>query len=210
MRRLVVGVTALLVVLAGCSSPLDDPDTSDRPTFGSSATGSPDADPTGLAAAKADAGIEDCPASDGDPATSGGLPDLVLDCLGGGSPVELARLTGTPLVLNYWASWCGPCREEMPLLARLDGALGDRVRIIGVDMDDPDPADALELAAASGVTFPLLSDPDSDSKVPLKVVGLPQTVFVDADGRVVATERVPFRSYDDLLEAVTKHLGVEP
>src|SRR5690606_21073148 len=100
--------------------------------------------------------------------------------------------------------------EEMPLFARLHHELGSDLRILGVDMDDAAPGAALDLAAASGVTFPLVADPDSTTRVPLQVLGLPQTVFVDAEGKVVATERVAYTSYDDLAAAVRKHLGVEP
>ena len=60
------------------------------------------------------------------------------------------------------------------------------------------------------MTFPLLADPDADAKVPFKVIGLPQTVFVDAQGTMVATERIAFRSYADLTAAIEKHLGVAP
>lgn len=207
MRRRLAAV-AVVIALAGCGSRTDS-EPSEAPTFGTT-DAPPAVDDPQLASAKAEAGIEDCPVADGEPAPSEGLPDLTLACLGGGTSVELARLTGDPLVLNFWASWCGPCREEMPLFARLHRELGSDLRILGVDMDDAAPGAALDLAAASGVTFPLVADPDSTTRVPLQVLGLPQTVFVDAEGKVVATERVAYTSYDDLAAAVRKHLGVEP
>jgi cytochrome c biogenesis protein CcmG/thiol:disulfide interchange protein DsbE len=193
---------ATLLVLAACGSS-DSGGTS--PTFGDGPT--PTTDATGLAAAKHQAGIRDCPAPTSG-ASSPDLPDLTLDCLGGGTPVALPELTGTPTVINFWASWCGPCREELPLLARADKAYRGDIRVIGVDFADSAPDAAIELARAAGVTYPLLADPDSDTKAPLKVIGLPQTVFVDAQGRMVATERVAFRSYVDLTAAISKHLGV--
>lgn len=198
-------LAGLALVLTACGGPGSD---DDEPTFGGGSA--PTADAGQLAAAKQQAGIEDCPPSDGTAPAKGGLPDLTLDCLGGGTPVRLSGLTGTPTVINLWASWCAPCREELPLLAKAHRAYGDRVRIIGIDFDDSAPDAALELAEQSGVTFPLLSDPDSDSKAPLKVIGLPQTVFVDAQGTMVATERIAFRSYADLTTAIEKHLGVSP
>lgn len=198
-------LVALTLVLTACGGTIPD---DDGPTFGGAPA--PTTDAGTLAAAKKRAGIEDCPAPSDDAAAKGGLPDITLGCLGGGSPVRLSRLTGTPTVINLWASWCAPCREELPLLAKVHRTYGERLRVIGVDFDDSAPDAALELAGRSGVTYPLLADPDSDTKAPLKVIGLPQTVFVDAQGTMVATERVAFRSYADLTAAIEKHLGVSP
>jgi thiol-disulfide isomerase/thioredoxin len=198
-------LAALALVLTACGGPSSD---DDGPTFGGGAA--PTTDGGKLAAAKKQAGIEDCPTSDGTAVAKDALPDVTLDCLGGGAPVRLSGLAGTPTVINLWASWCAPCREELPLLAKAHRAYGDKLRIIGVDFDDSAPDAALELAEQSGVTYPLLSDPDSDTKASLKVIGLPQTVFVDAQGTMVATERVAFRSYADLTAAIEKHLGVSP
>jgi cytochrome c biogenesis protein CcmG/thiol:disulfide interchange protein DsbE len=198
-------LAGLALVLTACGGPGSD---DDQPTFGSGAA--PTTDASQLAAAKKQARIEDCPTSDGTAPTDDALPDLTLDCLGGGSPVRLSGLAGTPTVINFWASWCAPCREELPLLAKAHQAYGKRLQVIGVDFADSAPDAALELAEESGVTYPLLSDPDSEAKAPLKVIGLPQTVFVDAQGTMVATERVAFRSYADLTAAIEKHLGVSP
>lgn len=194
----------VLLVLAGCS---ETPNRAE-PTFGGG-SGTTVTDAT-LADAKAAAGIEDCPPSDGTAPATKALPDITLDCLGGGTPVKLSALTGTPTVINLFATWCGPCRDELPLLAKADTAYGSKVRIIGIDFDDPAPDDAIELAKASGVKYPLLADRDASIKGSLAVVGLPQTVFVDAQGRMVATERAPFRSYADLTVAIRRHLGVSP
>jgi len=193
---------ALLLALTACTS--SEP-ASTKPTFGGGPA--PTFAPAELAAAKKAAGIEDCP----DPAERAAeLPDITLECLGGGTPVNLAELGGTPMVINLWASTCVPCRKEMPLLARADAAYGGKVGFIGLDYYDPAPDDAIELARDSGVTYPLLSDPDQKTVAALKVVALPQTIFVDAQGRMVATERKEFRSYADLTAAIDEHLGVAP
>ena len=198
-------LAGLAIVLTACGGPGSD---DDKPTFGGGAA--PTTDAGQLAAAKKQAGIEDCPTSDAPAPADDALPDLTLDCLGGGSAVRLSGLAGTPTVINFWASWCAPCREELPLLAKAHRAYGDKLRVLGVDFDDSAPDAALELAEQSGVTYPLLSDRDGDAKAPFKVIGLPQTVFVDAQGTMVATERVAFRSYADLTAAIEKHLGVSP
>lgn len=205
MKR-VAAALLLTILLAGCSG--GPADSRVKPTFGGASASVPRADE--LAKAKAAAGIEDCPATTSTEATVKGMPALTLDCLGGGIPVRLAGLDGKPTVINLWASWCGPCREELPLLAKAHRELGDRVQILGIDFAD-DAADvALDLAAKSGVTYPLLADPTSSLKSSLEVVGLPQTVFMDEQGTIVATERRAYRSYDDLTAAISQHLGVKP
>ena len=162
-----------------------------------------------LADLKRQAGIKDCPDPGPRAKVDDGLPDVELACLGGGRSVRLSELPG-PAVVNLWASWCKPCRDELPLLARADRELGDRVRLIGIDVADAAPEAALRLAHQSGVTFPQLADPESKARAGLRVSGLPQTVFVDAQGRMVHTERTPFRSYADVTAAIRRHLGVTP
>lgn len=202
MRRAVSAALALVVLAACGSSPAQSP------TFG----GGPgtEADAGKLAAAKRAAGIRACPPSDGSAPSSNALPDVTLRCLGGGTSVRLAGLTGTPTVINLWASWCGPCRDELPLLAKADKAYGKRLRILGIDFADGAPEAAIALAKDSGLTYPLLVDRGMSIKAALRVIGLPQTVFVDAQGRMVATERAPFRSYADLAAAIRTQLGVAP
>ena len=123
--------------------------------------------------------------------------------------MQLAAVVDQPTVINLWASWCKPCRRELPLFQRLHETESD-VQVLGIDFADDAPGDALALAQSTGVTFPLLTDPTGVLKKDLKVIGLPQTVFLDGQGRIVATERKEFRSYDDLAAAVKQHLGVSP
>jgi len=206
VKRLAAALLLLTAtLLAGCTSAPADPDT---PVFGGSGATAPRA--SELSTAKAAAGIEDCPSTMPTRALGEGLPTLTLDCLGGGRPVHLAGLHGKPIVINLWASWCGPCREELPLLAKADREFGDNVQFLGIDFADDAPDAAIALAAKEGVTYPLLTDPKSSVKTGLKVIGLPQTVFVDSRGTIVATERRAYRSYDDLTNAISKHLGVKP
>ncbi len=190
------------VLVAGCGA--DEPT---KPSFGGGS------EPAGassgeLADLKAAAKIEPCPAPDGQASGDNALPDLELDCLGGGRLVKLSGLTGTPTVINLWASWCKECRDELPLLAKADREYGDRVRFIGIDVVDAAPEAALRLAQESGVRYPQLVDRAGRTRAPLHYSGLPQTVFVDEQGRMVFTERKPFRSYADVTSAIREHLGV--
>ncbi|KAA1425113.1 TlpA family protein disulfide reductase [Mumia zhuanghuii] len=208
-RRLALPVLLLGAVLALTACGGDDLVPADGGGPTSDAAGSSVVDTPELRALKADAGIEDCPRTSRRGAVEGGLPGVYLECLGGGAPVSLPGLPATPTVINVWATWCGPCRDELPHLARLHAEAGDELAVLGINFRDPDPAGALELAKETGVTYPLVSDPEQSVAKDLGVVGLPQTVFVDAAGEVVATERVPITSYDQLRSLVKEHLGVD-
>lgn len=155
------------------------------------------------------AGIADCPASDPRvPARPDGLPEVSLECLGAESTVRLAGLRGTPMVLNVWAQWCGPCRQEAPFLAQAAGKAGDKVRFVGIDYADPRPELAVEFAAQAGWRYPQLVDPDKSVAAGLKVIGPPTTIFVDASGAVTYTHAGPFASATQLEQMIGQYLGV--
>ncbi len=113
-----------------------------------------------------------------------------------------------PLQVNIWASSCGPCRVELSLLQRVHEVGGDKLAVPGIDFSDAAPAAALQLAAQSGVTYPSAADPGAAVRPDLRVIGLPETVFVDAAGRVTAVVRGPLTSYAEAAALVHQHLGV--
>jgi cytochrome c biogenesis protein CcmG, thiol:disulfide interchange protein DsbE len=158
---------------------------------------------------KAAAHIEPCPPSRGhvEP-KAGGLPAITLPCLGGGRSVDLAGLSGTPTVINFWSQTCGPCRSESPILQRVHRATKDRLRVLGVDWQDPRPSYAIAFARQLGLTYPQLADPDGATRGPLRIVGLPITVFVSASGRVVHTEYGAVSSRQQLLRLADHYLHV--
>jgi len=90
-------------------------------------------------------------------------------------------LRGRPLVLNAWASWCGPCRKEMPEFQRVYLEIRDTVGFLGVDYLDQVGA-AKRLVAETGVTYPLAADPKGTELAKLGLAGLPTTFFISADG----------------------------
>ena len=91
----------------------------------------------------------------------GGLPDVTLPCLGGGRTSTLGELRG-PLVVNLWASWCGPCREEMPVLEEFHEQHGDRVPVARHRLRGrPGREAASSWSRETGVTYPLLADPQA-------------------------------------------------
>ncbi|WP_299929574.1 TlpA disulfide reductase family protein [uncultured Nocardioides sp.] len=110
------------------------------------------------------------------------LPEADLPCFNEARAVDTSRLAG-PAVVNLWASWCGPCRKEMPMLA--DAALDNPdVRFVGINTQDR-PEAAADLLARTGVTYPQLVDVDAVVLGYTRVPGLPVTLALDTDGRVV-------------------------
>lgn len=136
------------------------------------------------------------------------LPDVTLACLGSGPDVALGQLKG-PAVLNLWAQWCPPCREEAPHFQALHEQAGDQLLVLGIDYDDPRPDLALALAADLGLRYPQVVDADKKLLAPFGMfVGLPATVFVDADGRIAHVVHRPYRSEQQLRQDVRTYLGV--
>jgi cytochrome c biogenesis protein CcmG, thiol:disulfide interchange protein DsbE len=157
---------------------------------------------------KASADIAPCPKV-GSPSSpvKNGLPALTLPCLGGGRNVDLAGLRG-PLLLNFWAQYCGPCQQESPLLQKLASASHGSVKVLGVDFIDPRPAAALGFAKSHGLTYPQIADPAEAAKGPLRISGLPYTFFVDAEGAITYTQIGPIQSTTQLVSLLREHLGV--
>lgn len=148
-----------------------------------------------------------CPAATGQSNGSPALPDLTLPCLGGERAVPLRRLAGTPTVLNLWASWCAPCRAELPAFQQAYEAAGGRLRVLGVVTEDS-PAKALSLAADAGVHFASVLDETGKLRRALGRSGLPATVLVAADGRVARVYAGPPLRYDDLRALVRTEFGL--
>ena len=194
MRRALV-LLAAAVLLAGC--------TAADPTAPGAAR--IDVDTPQLRQLKKEAGVEPCRPGDAEP-MPGGLPDVILPCLGGGPSVDLASLEG-PLVLNFWQSTCGPCRKEMPVLQSFHEQYGDRVGVIGVDWQDVQVGAALQLVQDTGVTYPLLADPQSATSgaAPLpRFRGMPFWVVVDAGGTVVHQQYTSIQSERQLVDMLRR------
>jgi thiol-disulfide isomerase/thioredoxin len=143
-------------------------------------------------------------ASAGLSASGAGLPDLELPCFTGGQPVRLTELRG-PAVVNLWASWCGPCRDELPVMQRLADRAGGRLHVLGVDVGDGRDA-AASFGAGRQVTMPTLYDRDRRLLSALGRVNLPVTIFVDSAGRDYV-HPMPVDAVQ-LSELVRRHTGV--
>ena len=210
MKRL-AALTLAALVLTGCSAPAAEPAVP-KITVGGVPDSQTSLTPDEILPARKAAGIADCPTAMTVPAghPSDGLPDLTLDCLGGDTTVNLAALpTGKPYVINLWAQWCGPCMTEAPYFGEVWKQARGKVEFLGINYQDPAPGKAIDFARHYGLTYPELHDPKTTSKVPLRIGGIPQTLFVDAQGHVVHREANTDTSADMLRGQIKQHLGVD-
>ncbi|WBQ04980.1 TlpA family protein disulfide reductase [Kribbella sp. CA-293567] len=192
-RRLVAaGLVAASILLAACGN--------DKP-------GSVAKEPDGTVAG-ADK-LQPCPSVQSRQPAPRGLPEISLPCLGKGPDTHLSDLRG-PLVINVWAQWCGPCREEAPFLADLQRRAGDKLELIGIDYVDTRPDLAVAFAIDQDWSYPHLVDADKQTQQPLRIGGPPVTAFIDAQGAVVHVHRGALTSQQQLDQLVQDKLGVSP
>lgn len=127
-------------------------------------------------------------------------PDFTLTSTTGDT-IALSDFRGKPLVLNFWASWCPPCRSEIPHFQRSSVKYEGQAAILGIDQGEPLPVVA-DFGAAFGVTYPLLLDSDNSVNRQYAVTALPSTIFVDGKGvvREVYTGIVNLAVLEDRIE----------
>ncbi len=126
---------------------------------------------------------------------TGNAPDFTLKSAAGAN-LRLQEQRGRVVMINFWATWCGPCRVEMPHLNRLyDKYRSAGFQLLGVNIDE-DPAKAQALATKLGLQFPVLFDADKRVSKLYDLTTMPSTVLVDRDGRV----RHVHRGYRDGFE----------
>ena len=124
--------------------------------------------------------------------TSGPAPDFTLHSMGG-SNLRLQEQRGQVVMLNFWASWCAPCREEMPLLDRLyERYHASGFQLLGVNVDE-DAHNAAGVSSKLGLHFPVLLDTEKKVSRLYDLSTMPSTVLIDRDGRV----RYIHRGYKD-------------
>jgi cytochrome c biogenesis protein CcmG/thiol:disulfide interchange protein DsbE len=107
--------------------------------------------------------------------------------------VRLADYRGKALIMNFWASWCGACVSEHPLLVELGERLAssDRIKMVGVDYKDTPEAAQRFLLRHGALAYPSGIDPQGRMGIDYGVYGLPETFFIDAQGRIVAKQIGP-------------------
>jgi thiol-disulfide isomerase/thioredoxin len=116
----------------------------------------------------------------------------------------LSQLKGKPVVINFWASWCPPCTDELPYFERLQADYGDRIRVITVNWAE-DPGTALAYLRAKHLDLPVVSDPQSKIYAAYSLSEVPDTLVLDASGNVVYVS-VGGLSWEELRTAVERAL----
>jgi cytochrome c biogenesis protein CcmG, thiol:disulfide interchange protein DsbE len=110
-------------------------------------------------------------------------PPFALRALDSGMKVSLEQLKGRPVVMNFWASWCGPCKMEHPVLEWGSREFGNQAQFLGVVFEDTED-NAKQFLSQMGASFPQLVDPRSQVAVDYGVAGVPETYFIDANGTI--------------------------
>jgi thiol-disulfide isomerase/thioredoxin len=173
---------ALLVTIAGCGTSTGDDYGGKHPDYAKALAGSP--------------------------APLAALHDQSNRLLGGGVDAyerRIAALRGYPAVVNFWASWCGPCRFEFPLFQRAAAADGRRVAFLGVDTQDSDDAASTFLEEAP-VPYPSYTDPEKAIGESVGAdLGLPDTAFYDRRGELVHLKQGPYRDAAELRGEIERY-----
>jgi thiol-disulfide isomerase/thioredoxin len=149
----------------------------------------------------------------GAPAPLAAIHDQGNEILGGGLEAyreRLKELQGYPVIVNKWASWCGPCRFEFPAFQRLSARFGKRVAFLGVDSDDSEDAAATFLEEYP-VPYPSYSDPDEEiAKELTDFQGFPVTAYYDRGGELLYTKLGPYTSDEEFVADIERYaLGDE-
>ncbi len=168
-------------------------------------------DPVALADARVRAALPACPDTGGAVGPDSVLNGVMVTCLADGRQIDIGTATaGRPLVVNIWATWCGPCRRELPVLGRFAARAGDRVTVLAVhDKQGADAYLALALLTEVDVHVPTVLDQTGAMAQALGVRRvLPSTVFVRADGTVAGAPVRLYEDPDDLAADARKYLGV--
>jgi cytochrome c biogenesis protein CcmG, thiol:disulfide interchange protein DsbE len=123
---------------------------------------------------------------------------------------RLARLRGHPVVVNKWASWCGPCRAEFPVLQRQSVQLGRRVAFVGVNSDELHKADGASFLKRFPLSYPSYSDKDQKVAAVFNAVqGMPITAFYDARGKLAYVHSGPYLSPSKLASDIRRYTGAK-
>jgi len=132
---------------------------------------------------------------------------IMLDCLDGTDGASINGIKG-PAIINVWGSWCGPCKEEMPLLRSFYEKAQGKLALIGVDVEEASIEDGRKFVKNNGITWPNLYDADGKSRAYFGM-GVPVTWFIAADGSVAYKHIGVIKSEKELISMTSKYLGVK-
>lgn len=122
-----------------------------------------------------------------------------------GNAVTLSDLVGKPIVINFWATWCGPCKSELPAFQQAYEQYGDNIQFMMVDMVSgrtETKAGAIEYVDGQGYTFPLYFDEDETAVMAYEISAVPATFVIDAEGNLIESHvgAMDFQQLSELLE----------
>jgi len=132
---------------------------------------------------------------------------VVLDCLDGSNGASIDSIKG-PAIINVWGSWCGPCKEEMPILRSFYKKAQGKLTLVGVDVEEASIEDGRKFVEGNGITWPNLFDSDGKSRVYFGM-GVPVTWFIAPDGSVAYKHIGVLKSEIELISLTSKYLGVK-
>jgi thiol-disulfide isomerase/thioredoxin len=148
--------------------------------------------------------VVSCASISQDATFTGGIE---MDCLDRTTGARLGGLRG-PMVVNVWGSWCGPCKEEIPIFRTFFERAKGTVELIGVDVEEANFDDGRIFVERHGILWPNLYDPDGRSRKYFGL-GVPVTWFIAADGSVAGKKIGVITSEAELIALTNKYLGVE-
>ncbi len=135
-------------------------------------------------------------------------PDFTLESLDGKS-VRLSDLRGKAVLLNFWATWCGPCKIETPWLVELQNQYGSQgLQVIGVAMDDSGKEDIAKFAKDMGVNYPVLLGKEAVGDAYGGVPALPESFFIGRDGKIV-DKIIGLKGKGEIEDSIKKALDTE-
>jgi thiol-disulfide isomerase/thioredoxin len=132
---------------------------------------------------------------------------IMLDCLDGTDGASINGIKG-PAIINVWGSWCGPCKEEMPVLRSFYEKAQGKLALIGVNVEEASIEDGRKFVENNGITWPNLYDADGKSRAYFGM-GVPVTWFIAADGSVAYKHIGVIKSEKELISMTSKYLGVK-
>jgi len=184
MAAILVAIASLALAACGSDDQLDPGNAADAPDYSKLA----DAAPPAIAELY----------SAGGTLVGGGVD---------GFEEQIAKLEGHPVVVNKWASWCGPCRAEFPYLQNQAAERGDEVAFLGINTEDSDDA-AETFLRGHPIPYPSFSDPDGDIARSIGAeLEFPATVFYDERGEIAEVHRGVYASEDDLAADIDRYAG---
>jgi thiol-disulfide isomerase/thioredoxin len=131
----------------------------------------------------------------------------LVTCLDGKSTIDVGKIKG-PALVNVWGSWCGPCKDEMPIFVDFYSKYKEKVGLIGINVEESDLENARDFVKLYGMSWPNLNDGDGSTRATLGM-GVPITLFIDAQGAITYRKIGVVTTIEELERDTEKYLGVK-